>query len=144
MNPANQNIVEIQVNAPAELLTRLRAAFEDEEQYVNEEDLFTYALLLGFHLEELRRCGEAPEGDDPEAFYQEMYEELARLRAAYAQKHYSFAEAARDYQTGKFANPALRREIAATKNALIPNLRNLLDQLRRRRDALLRTLEGSL
>lgn len=139
----NDAVIEVRVDAPPELLESLRAALEEEREYTREGDLLAYAQLLGFHLEALEnRKEELEEAEtNPQGVYDAMYAELTRLEGAYARTRHAFAEAARDYQTGRMTNVALRREIAATRTLLIPRLEEERDRLWQRRAALLRALE---
>jgi hypothetical protein len=139
----NDEVIEVGVEAPPELLESLRAALKEESEYTREEDLLAYALLLGLHLEALEDRREELEGAgmDPQGVYDAMYAELVRLEGAYARTRHALAEAARDYQTGRMTNVALRREVAATKTILLPRLEEERVRLRQRRKALLRALE---
>lgn len=139
MNALNEEVVEVRINAPPDLLERLREAMASENEYQKEQDLLSYVLLLGLHIEEGERVRAELEaaGMGTEEIYQALYEELARVQGAYAAAHYAMAEAARDDQTGRMVNGALRREVSATKGYLLPRLEKERDQLLRRREALL-------
>ncbi|MBX6762178.1 MAG: hypothetical protein K6T51_01115 [Rubrobacteraceae bacterium] len=121
-------VSHVEVAPPEALLERLGAALESEEEYPRERDLFSYVFLLGLALSEL----DARPEDDPE----QLYQELADYQGAYARLHHSLAEAARDDQTGRMINSALRREVAATREYLIPRLESERERLGRRREAL--------
>lgn len=135
-------VLEVRVNAPPELLEELRSALKEEREYVKEQDLLAYVFLLGLYLEdgERRRAGLEAAGMGTGEIYQGLHKELARVQGDYAAAHFALASAARDHQTGDFVNAGLRREIAATRNILLPRLEKQRDRLRRRREALLHAL----
>ena len=135
MNDGREEITQVEVGVRPELLAELRRALEHEEEYPKERDLLSYVLLLGLELAELERRRE-----DRDAGPDELYQELADYQGAYARLHHAFAEAARDDQTGRMVNSALRREVAATKEYLVPRLEREREQLGRRREALLGAL----
>jgi len=137
-----EKVVEVRIDAPPELLEKLRSALEEEREYTRERDLLAYVLLLGLYLREneRRRKQMAGAGRGTQEIYEAMYRELASSQGAYASAHHAFAESARDGQTGRIVNEALRREVAATRDYLLPRLEREREQLLRRRDALLRAL----
>lgn len=143
MSGMDEEVVEVQFDAPPELLERLRAALETEEEYPKEADLMAYVVLLGFHLEEVKRLRNIREerNASSEEVYRAAYADLARVQAAYARTRHSFAEAAQGYETGRMTNVALGREVAATKTMLVPRLESQRDRLRERRKALKEALE---
>ncbi len=136
-------ILDLKIDVPQKMLERLKNALVEDKEYSRENDLLAYALLLGLHLKALKSSREAmeEEGKAVKEIYQAMYEELARAQSDYARESFSFAEAARDDQTGRMVNSALRKEVSATKNYLIPRLKKEREQLLRRKEALLRALE---
>lgn len=138
----DDELLEIRIEPSRETLDLLADALAEDSEYNMEQDLLAYALLLGFHLETLENSRDALEqnGEQQREVYEAMYQELARAQAAYARSHSSFAESASDYQTGRMVNPALKLEVAATRNHLIPRLEGKRDQLLERREALLRAL----
>ena len=135
-------IVELEIEVPQKMLERLKRALAKDKEYTKENDLFAYILLLGFYLKALQRTREEleEEGKGVEEIYQVMYEELARVQSEYAREHFSFAEAARDEQTGRMVNSALRKEVSATRNYLLPRLQKEREQLLERKEALLQAL----
>lgn len=136
-----KEVIEVRIDAPPGLLERIRTALETENEYQKEQDLLSYVLLLGLHLEEGERVRAGLEAaEEPEEVYQALYRELARVQGAYAAAHYAMAEAAHDDQTGRMVSGALRREVAATKGYLLPRLEKERDQLLQRREALLHAL----
>ena len=143
MRSVDGEILEIRIDASREVPGLLGDALAGDGEYAREEDLLAYTLLLGFYLETLEESKAALEenGKQLREVYRAMYEDLARVQAAYARSHFSFAESAGDYKTGKMVNTALGREVAATRNHLIPRLEGKRDQLLKRREALLRALK---
>jgi hypothetical protein len=135
-------VIEVRVDASPELLEELRSALKEEREYVKEQDFLTYVLLLGFCLHDGERRREELEaaGKETKEVYGQMYQELARFLEAYATTHHTLAEAARDDQTGRIVNVALRREVTATRNYLVPRLEREREQLLLRQKALLRAL----
>ncbi len=138
----DDELLEIRIDPSRETPRLLEGALAKDGEYAREEDLLAYALLLGFYLETLENSRDALEqnGEQRQEVYEAMYEDLARTQAACARSHFSFAESAGDYQIGKMVNPALKLEVAATRNHLIPRLEGQRDQLLERREALLQVL----
>jgi hypothetical protein len=139
MSDGGEKVTQVEIDIRPEVLAELRRALEHEEEYPKERDLLSYILLLGLELVELERRREGYDAGSDE-LYQELYQDLADCQGEYARLHHAFAEAARDDQTGRMVNSALRREVAATREYLIPRLERERKQLRRRREALLDAL----
>lgn len=91
---------------------------------------------------ERRRVDLEAAGMESQEVHQALYRKLSQVLGAYASARFALAEAARDHRTGGFVNVGLQRKNAATRNVLLPRLEEDRDQLLRRKEALLRALEG--